>query len=580
MNNEMHDIDNQLAFMLRGDFESGWQISEKLQAIGPENIANVDGTKNPELWLRHCFNRGWFLLQQGKYKEGCQHLESGRFLNVYGGGHLQTDAPLFNPDTDKIAGKSIIISLEGGYGDEIIHARFATSFKKLGAEKVYLAAAPELIGILSRIEGVDKVIQRDQAHTVSHDYWIPGFSAGWVAGHTYETMPSDPYLTPLSTSVDVWSNFIKADEPGKIKVGIRWAGNPKFEHQQFRRFPPDFMINLAKYEKLQVYSLQRDHNLQQLPENVIDLQHLLISWEDTLAAIANLDIVITSCTSIAHAAAALGKETWVFTPVLPYHTWTLNAPYSTTSPYYKCVKLYRQTNPTKWNDVFQRMYSDLEKKFDLEHIDLPNSDKVFKRINLGCGFLKLDGFENVDFSDICKPDKIVDLNKKKWDLPSDTYDHIVAKDILEHLDDLVNAIKEMYRISTHGAVWEISVPHHRCDHAFDDPTHKNVITAKTFKLFDMRSNIDLIQRKFSESYLGLQHKIDIEVCEVKYDFTADWLKRFETEKYKQQDIDFALNYYNNVAESTRILIQVFKPTRYDDKDINKMIESLNGPKES
>lgn len=570
----MHDIDQQLAHMLRGEFDKGWEISEKLQAIGKDNITDTTGKKNPEMWVRHNFNRGWFLLQQGKYQEGSQLLESGRFINVYGGGFLKTSAPIYNPNEHDIKGKSVILSLEGGYGDEIIHARFATSLKQLGASKVYIACAPELTSILARIEGVDGIILRDQAHTVQHDYWIPGFSAGWLCGYDYNTLPNSPYLTPNAASTELWKSVIKGD---KKKIGIRWAGNPKFEHQQFRRFPPEFLINLANYEDLDVYSFQRDHNTQALPDNVTDLQHLLISWEDTLAALSLMDIVITSCTSIAHAAAALGKDTWVITPILPYHTWAAHAPESRTSPYYKSVTLYRQKTPNKWNDVFQELYRDLEFYTNIPRIEMPDCDKEYKKLNLGCGFMKLPGFVNVDRSALCKPDIVMDLNNKIWSFEKDEFDHIVAKDILEHLDDLVHTITEMYTVSKHGAIWEIQVPHHNCDIAYDDPTHKNVITPTTFKLFDMKRNLDYIKDGKAESTLAIEHDVDIEVCEVNYEFTDPWKKKFAETNASQEEIDYALNYFNNVALCTKVLVQVHKPPRYNKQDIDKVIdEAIKG----
>ena len=126
---------------------------------------------------------------------------------------------------------------------------------------------------------------------------------------------NNPYISANPLSVDVWKNIIKSD---KIKVGIRWSGSPLFEHQQFRIFPPEPLIDLHKYKEVQFYSLQRDTDTRELPEEIIDLQHLIISWEDTAAAIMNLDLVITSCTSIAHLAGALGKRTWVISPILPF----------------------------------------------------------------------------------------------------------------------------------------------------------------------------------------------------------------------------------------------------------------------
>lgn len=576
----MHEIDLMLKLQLEGKHTEARVLSDKLEEIGPKKILDPQGKNTVDIWLRHCFNRGWFLLQEGKYQEGCQLLENGRFLSVYGSPPLKTDAPIYNPKEHDIKGKSLIISLEGGYGDEIIHARFATSFKNLGASKVYLAAAPEVCDIFSRIEGVDGVILRNQVHTVQHDFWLPGFSAGWLAGHTFEDLPGKPYLTPLTDSIKTWSEIIKSD---KIKVGIRWAGNPKFEHQQFRRFPEAFITNLSKYEELEIYSLQRDHNTIQLPDGITDLQHLLISWEDTLAAIANLDIVITSCTSVAHLAAAMGKETWVIVPVLPYHTWTYKSPDSSTSPYYESVTLFRQTEKGKWNDTFQKLYSSLETKFNLKHIDMTNEDKVTKRINLGCGMQKIEGFVNVDINPIYEPDVVVDLNKFPWPFADNEFDHVVAKDIIEHLGDtgadFIKVMQELYRISNNGAIWEVQAPHWNCDIAKDDPTHTRVLTPNTFGLFNKKLTIERLNNgQVSTSTLAFDADVDIEVCDMQFQYTPLWEQRVRKKEITPEELNYALNYMNNVALTTMFLIQVHKPGRNDFEEYEKIVkETLKLP---
>lgn len=568
----MHDIDLMLELQLEGKHDEARKISDKLEKLGRDKILDTKGNNTEDIWFRHCFNRGWFILNDGDYQKGCQLLEHGRYLNVYGSPPLKTNAPIYNPEKDDIKDKSIIVSLEGGYGDEIIHARFATSFKKLGAKHVYIAAAPELVSVFSRIEGVDKVILRNESHTVEHDYWVPGFSSGWVAGHTFDDFPNKPYLTARTDSIELWKSFINSD---KIKVGIRWAGNPKFEHQQFRRFPENFITNLSKYKELQLYSLQRDHNTLELPEGVVDLQHFLLSWEDTLAAIANLDLVITSCTSIAHAAAALGKETWVIVPILPYHTWVHKSPTSNTSPYYESVRLFRQQESKKWNKTFQELYSALEDKFKLEHIDMPDEDRQFKRMNLGSGLNKLDGYLNVDISSSTNPDVVVDLNVTPWPWKDNEFDHIVAKDIIEHLgnssDHFIEVLKEMYRVSNNGAIWEIQCPHWRCDTAIDDPTHRRLITPGMFNLFNKNSLFIKAKTSESDSPLAFDHDIDIEICDMQFDYIPFWKQKLNNKEITEEQLIFALNHYNNVAVSVRYLIQVHKPGRIDKAEYQNLI---------
>lgn len=573
----MHEIDLMLKLQLEGKHDEARELSDKLEKIGPDKILDPKGVNTQDIWFRHCFNRGWFKIQDGDYQTGCRLLEHGRYLNVYGSPPLKTDAPIYNPSTHDIKGKSIIVSLEGGYGDEIIHSRFAKSYKKLGAKHVYIASAPELVSVFSRIEGVDKVILRNQAHTVEHDYWVPGFSAGWVAGHTFEDFPNEPFLSPIEESVEIWKSFVSSD---KIKVGIRWAGNPKFEHQQFRKFPENFITNLSKYKELQIYSLQRDHNLVQLPDNVIDLQHFLLSWEDTMAAIANLDIVITSCTSIAHLSASMGKETWVIVPILPYHTWTAGSPDSTTSPYYTTVRLFRQEDPKKWNTTFQKLYSALEEKFNLEHVDMPDEDRVTKRLNIGCGLAKFDGFVNVDSSELVNPDQVVDLTQFPWPFKDNEFDHIVAKNILEQLgntpEDFIKVIKEMYRVTYNGGIWEIQTPHWRSDTLFDNPNNRRAITPGLLDSFNKRLSLEKIQQFGSiDSLLTFDQDVDIEVCDKKFEFTNIWMQKIKEGSVQEEELTLALNHMNNVALSTMYLVQVHKPGRIDYIEAKKAIDGFN-----
>lgn len=343
----MHLIDQQLNLMIRGRFEDGWKISEQLEAKKHELTGDAP--------LRHMFNRAWFLLNQGKFQEGQQMLEAGRFIDVYGNGKINTTKPIWNGQ-DSLEGKTVIINLEAGIGDQLVSARFATEIMQRGGTCIF-CTHPSLYGLLKRIPGCYDCITVNEVKTTHHDYWIPGFSCAWLFGHTYETLPNEPYITASDFSVNIWRTMLKCDNQYP-KIGIRWSGNPKFEHQQFRKFPPKKLIDLSNIPNTQFYSLQRDTDLHELPENVRDLQYLLISWEDTAACLKNLDLVITSCTSIAHLAGAMGLPTWVIVPILPYHIWAYGGDHS---PWYtKATRVYRQTKFGEWDDVFDRVRADIE----------------------------------------------------------------------------------------------------------------------------------------------------------------------------------------------------------------------------
>jgi hypothetical protein len=340
----MHLIDQHLDFMLKGQFKEAWKISQKLEKLCPDD-------------LRHRFNRAWHILRKGDFQIGHQMLDSGRFLNVYGDSRLPTNKPIWN--RQNLKNKKVILNLEGGIGDQFIYIRFINEIAKRKGICI-VCCDPSINCIVSRLEGVFKCIQRNEVPITQHDYWIPSFSASWLFDHTFETLPNKPYIISKKESNKVWEKIINSE---KIKIGIRWSGNPKFEHEQFRKFPSNFLIDLKKYDKLQLYSLQRDNDTQNLHNKIIDLQHLLISWEDTCSAIENLDLVITSCTSIAHLSSAMGKPTWVIVPILPYYIWAYGKNHS---PWYqKTTKIYRQQTFSKWDETFKKLEKDLVKKYKL-----------------------------------------------------------------------------------------------------------------------------------------------------------------------------------------------------------------------
>jgi hypothetical protein len=338
----MHLIDQQLNLMIRGRFDEGWKLAEEMEKNDPDDP-------------RAKFNRGWFLINQGDLQAGFQCLEYGRSLKVYGSGKINTTKPIWNGQ-DKLTEKTVILNMECGFGDQIIYARFATEVWKRGGKSI-ICCDKSLHSLFMRIPGTYKCITLEEVSSTYHDYWIPGFSCSWLFGHTFDTLPNEPYLFAKSESIEIWKSILSTKK--KFKVGIRWSGSPLFEHQQFRLFPAEKLINLYKdNEHIQFYSLQRDTDTRELPDEISDLQHLIISWEDTAACIQNLDLVITSCTSIAHLASAMGKPTWVIVPLLPYHIWAHGDKHS---PWYEnTTTVFRQKKFGKWDDTFEKVRNELK----------------------------------------------------------------------------------------------------------------------------------------------------------------------------------------------------------------------------
>ena len=335
-------LDEQLQANIRGDFELGWKLVTELEKERPQ-------------CNRCAFNRGWMLLQKGFLKKGFECINRGRWENVFGSPSLNNNKPIWalqNPTSH--ASKYILFRSEGGLGDEIANARFVTNIKEKSNANITISCSKSLMSVFSRIDGVDSVIERNFEHHIYYDSWVPAMSAVSCLDYEYEDLNGKSYLNSI---------LDKKISNDNIKIGIRWSGNPSFEHEQYRKFDTfDFLDITKNFPNISFYSFQRDIDLVDLSiyKNVTDLAKLLCTWEDTLSYLNEMDLVITSCTSIAHASAALGKETWVIVPILSYYIWAYPGD---KSYWYDSIKIFRQSSYNDWSNIFENIQNNLKLKF-------------------------------------------------------------------------------------------------------------------------------------------------------------------------------------------------------------------------
>ena len=321
-------LDVALDYARRGEADASEAILRPLAAAGD---------------LAARFNMGWHHCRHDRLGAGIEALSVGRWLNVFGSPRVLTDKPIWHGEPLDRA--TLLLRGEGGFGDQIANFRFAENFKRLGA-KVIVACEPGLWDVFRHAPYVDACVHSSMPHTAMFDYWVPAMSAIVPLGLEYKDLSGAPYL----------SRGAPTKLPGSFRVGLRWAGDPTFEDEQRRQFPSDLMVGLSDIPGPTFYSLQRDHGVRPLPPSITDLQLFLTSWGATAQMIASMDLVITSCTSIAHLSAAMGVPTWIVVPVLSYYLWAMPGD---TSPWYDSVKLFRQEEFGSWEAPFARLRSDL-----------------------------------------------------------------------------------------------------------------------------------------------------------------------------------------------------------------------------
>ena len=347
-NKPIHPLDMQLAAGVMGNFAEGQRIADELAIREPKNH-------------RAAFNRGWYAMRKGHLLDGMMLLERGRIEKVFGNEAPRVPTPLWD-------GKQVgtaLLNLEAGLGDQIHGARFARELKKRG-NQVIVACSGQLAGTMRNVEGVDMVIQHEAAFGVVHDFWLPSMTTSIPLGWQYKDVDGSAYLKRPAVN-----------KGAKLRIGLRWQGNPQFEHEQHRVFPAVSMFNAVKGLDVEYVSLQRDEGSQFRPSWVQQVD--LSSWEATTVAVASCDLVISSCTSVAHLAGAMGVPTWVVVPVLPYYLW---AKPGNSTEWYKSVRLFRQTNHGDWGPIFGELKEELQNAYKNGLLDSSQERSSYGRLGL------------------------------------------------------------------------------------------------------------------------------------------------------------------------------------------------------
>jgi SAM-dependent methyltransferase len=106
-----------------------------------------------------------------------------------------------------------------------------------------------------------------------------------------------------------------------------------------------------------------------------------------------------------------------------------------------------------------------------------------RKLNVGCGILKISGFIGIDILPDSAAEVLHDLNKYPWPFSDNSFSHVICSHSLGHLDDLPAAICELHRITEPGGIVEILSPHFASDNAFTDVTHRRAFGYRSMDYF-------------------------------------------------------------------------------------------------
>jgi tetratricopeptide (TPR) repeat protein len=321
--------------------------------------------------------RSFCLLLQGDFERGWHAYESRWDTEQMQRGKRGFAQPLWLGE-ENIAGKTILLHGEQGFGDTIQFCRFARQVAARGA-RVVLEVQPELKALIESFDPSIPVAATGEA-VPDFDYHCPLMSLPLALKTTLATIPAQsPYLFPPPDKTMRWRERLGARTA--LRVGLVWAGNPRLGMIDANRIDRQRSVAfntlalLIESADCEFYSLQKGAGAAQVQDSA--LRHRIIDWTgdlydftDTAALITNLDVVITVDTAVAHLVGALGKPLWLLNRFNTCWRWLLDRE---DSPWYPTARIFRQPSYGNWAAVIETAAAALRQWRDAQpHVRSPN----------------------------------------------------------------------------------------------------------------------------------------------------------------------------------------------------------------
>ncbi len=296
------------------------------------------------------YNRATARLTVGDWLRGFRDFESRWALFPHEATRIARLKPVWLGERD-VAGSTLLLHHEQGYGDTLQFCRYVLLVMRLGA-RVILAVPAALRNLMESLPGRPQVVAEGEP-IPAHDYCCSLMSLPHVFCTTPETVPAEiPYLAADAAAARLWRD--RLGEGTRLRVGLVWSGRryPPINHS--RDMPLDLLRPLlalnADFVCLQTELSVPERALLAATPNVIRYADVFEDFADTAALIENLDLILTVDTAVAHLAGALGKPVWLMNRYTSCWRWLQQRP---DSPWYPTMRIFWQPSPGDWSSVVQ-----------------------------------------------------------------------------------------------------------------------------------------------------------------------------------------------------------------------------------
>jgi tetratricopeptide (TPR) repeat protein len=246
---------------------------------------------------------------------------------------------------EDLSTKQLLVHAEQGFGDAIQFCRYLPLLRERCAKLSLSVQEPLRSLIAHSMPWLDVC---DGAHPPS-DVQSTLLSLPHLFKTTLDTIPAPaPYMHAPADAISRLA-LIMGGGP-ELKVGLVWAGSPKHSMDKDRSIPFGALAPILAVKDVRFFSLQIGPTARDASASVTDLAPELTDFAQTAGAVANLDLVISVDTAVAHLAGAMGKPVWIMLPFVPDWRWLLERE---DSPWYPTARLFRQKPLGQWGPVMR-----------------------------------------------------------------------------------------------------------------------------------------------------------------------------------------------------------------------------------
>lgn len=310
---------------------------------------------SPTAAMAH-FNRAQLLLMQRQFKEGWDEYEYR--IGIGQKKHFHEVPPHRVRWTgEELKGKTLYVYSDQGAGDNIQFSRYLQPLAEQGARVLYVPNK-SLIDLLRLQDSpVEILTEAKEAEAENYDFHTPLSSIPrWIGADDSNVPYTDSYLKADPEAVKAAKErYFDNDD---FKVAIAWQGNPSHVRDWERSVKLERFLPLQDVPGVKLYSFQKGTGEEALED--VDLPGLgadFDSFADTAAALANVDLVISIDSALAHLGGAMGIPTWVLVTCLPDWRWFLD---EDVSSWYESVRIFRQPTAGDWDAVFEEVTEQLK----------------------------------------------------------------------------------------------------------------------------------------------------------------------------------------------------------------------------